>query len=762
LTVHYTRSTDEVTMSDIRTEVRLSREMRLLDVTMIGVGAMIGAGIFVLTGIAAGVAGPALIVAFFLNGFVSLLTALVYAELGSCFHDAGGGYLWVKKGLPDPNGFLSGWMSWFAHAVACSLYALGFGAYFALVLKMLGIEGGHDWPVSLEKILAVVAVVVFCVINFRGASEAGKAGNLVTAAKLLVLAVFLGFGMAVMWRNPDWTTHFQGFLAKGWGGVFMAMGLTFIAFEGYEIIAQCSEEVENPKRNIPRAVFISLAVVIPIYLLVAWVAVGAIDGHGVPAWQYLASHKETAMVEAARQFFSGGGLMILVGGLLSTVSALNATIYSSSRVAFAMARDHNLPTAFAGLSRTHKTPHVAIFFSMLIIIAMLLWLPIEDVASAADVMFLLLFLQVNLAVIAIRRKMPHLDRGFSVPLFPLVPIMAIAGNVFIAGWLFKYSPKAWLSAGAWIVAGFVLHRFYAAPKEEAALEQAARIEKIERKDYRVLVALASPHTARSLIEFGVAVARRHGGEIVCLAVAEVPEGKPLVAGLDDTARLTPLIEDAVKVAREAGLTARGLIKVSHRISHGIAETVHEEECNFLVMGRRRRPSVVQWLFTSTLDAMAKEAPCDVAIVAGLVRHGVVRRVLVPVDDGRNARLACELAPAIATWCDADIRPITVLPQLATQEATQQRRRSIESMIQSAGLEERLTVLRQDDIVDAIRQASESGDLILLGASSSGTVAELMAASAPRRLIERGTAPVVAVRKYEPGRGGWLESVLNVR
>jgi amino acid transporter len=111
-------------------EVRLSREMRLLDITMIGVGAMIGAGIFVLTGIAAGVAGPALLLVFFLNGIVALLTAMTYAELGSAFHDAGGGYLWVKSSLPDPNGFLAGWMSWFAHAVACSVYALGFGATY--------------------------------------------------------------------------------------------------------------------------------------------------------------------------------------------------------------------------------------------------------------------------------------------------------------------------------------------------------------------------------------------------------------------------------------------------------------------------------------------------------------------------------------------------------------------------------------------------------------------------------------------------------
>ena len=141
-------------------EAHLSRDMGLFSVTMMGVGAMIGAGIFVLTGIAAGAAGPALVLVFLLNGFVALLTAMVYAELGSCFPDAGGGYLWIKEGLPQPMGFLSGWMSWFAHAVACSLYALGFGAYFGHVLHELGIRS-EEHTSELQS-HSFISYAVFC------------------------------------------------------------------------------------------------------------------------------------------------------------------------------------------------------------------------------------------------------------------------------------------------------------------------------------------------------------------------------------------------------------------------------------------------------------------------------------------------------------------------------------------------------------------------------------------------------------------------
>jgi amino acid transporter len=354
--------------------------MRLIDVTMIGVGAMIGAGIFVLTGIAAGVAGPALLVVFLLNGLVALLTAMAYAELGGAIHGAGGGYLWIKRSLPDPSGFLAGWMDWFAHAVACSLYALGFGAYFKEVLSFVGAPEFHPPLFSMEIWLAVAACGFFTLINYRGAAEAGKAGNVVTIGKIAIIGAFIVAGLWTMVNRPGWQGSFTPFMTEGWAGIFAAMGLTFIAFEGYEIIAQTSEEVEDPKRNVPRAVFLSLLIVIPIYLLVALVAIGAVTPPpGMSVTQYLGEQKEIALVTAADQFVVGGAIVILAGGLLSTLSALNATIYSSSRVAFAMARDASLPQVVARVHPKRSTPHWAILLSALIIIGMAVALPIEEV-----------------------------------------------------------------------------------------------------------------------------------------------------------------------------------------------------------------------------------------------------------------------------------------------------------------------------------------------------------------------------------------------
>ena len=733
-------------------EVRLSREMRLIDITMIGVGAMIGAGIFVLTGIAAGVAGPALLLVFGLNGFVALLTAMAYAELGSAFHDAGGGYLWVKTALPDPNGFLSGWMSWFAHAVACSLYALGFGAYFKLVLHAMGVPEVHLGFMSIEKWLAIATVILFSYINYRGASETGKAGNVVTVGKVLIILAFVAAGLVVMFRQGGVQIAFTPFLSEGWGGVFAAMGLTFIAFEGYEIIAQTSEEVENPKRNVPRAVFLSLLIVVPIYLLVALVAVGAVRAPaGMGVTQYLGQEGEVALVRAADQFLVGGGILILIGGLLSTLSALNATIYSSSRVAFAMARDANLPPVLGRVHARRATPHVAILLSAVLIMGMAATLPIEDVAAAADVMFLLLFVQVNLAVIKLRKSRPDLDRGFKVPLMPFIPILAIGTMLFLAFFLFTRYPMAWLAVGGWIVAGSGIYYKYSRKREEAFVERTQWMERIERHEYSVLVALSNHRTLESLMEVGLAIAKRHGGEIVVLSVAEVPEGQSLLSGRKTARKLGALLERAVAYAEARGVVARPVVTISRRVSHGILETARSERCNFLVMGQPDSQSIFERIVATVVDRVLQDAPCQVGVVYGAVQPDGIREVLLPVTTGPNSRLAAKLAPVFAEQFGATVRAVTVVEPHIDRAEVEKHVTAARETLAAAGFEGELEVRRRRDVAIALRNVTKRGTLVTIGAPSAGSLQAILGETVPAQIAESRKAPIVVVRNVAEHR-----------
>lgn len=731
--------------------------MRLLDITMIGVGAMIGAGIFVLTGIAAGVAGPALILVFGLNAVVALLTAMTYAELGSAFHDAGGGYLWVKTSLPDPNGFLSGWMSWFAHAVACSLYALGFGAYFRLVLEAAGAPPLALPFFTLEQWLAVLATTVFAAINWRGASETGKAGNVVTVAKIVVILLFIAAGLWVMAGRPEVQVAFTPFFTAGWGGVFAAMGLTFIAFEGYEIIAQTSEEVERPRRNVPLAIFLSLLIVVPIYLLVAVVAIGAVTPPaGTTVTAFLGAEKETALVSAAGQFVRGGGIIILVGGLLSTISALNATIYSSSRVAFAMARDANLPPALARVHPSRGTPHLAILFSAIVIIGMAVLLPIEDVAAAADLMFLLLFVQVNVAAIRLRKLRPDLDRGFRVPLMPLTPILAILAMLFLGVVLFLHYPQGAIAVVAWLAAGAGVYYGYSRKRETAHLQHTQWMARIEREEYSVLVAVSSRHTMPSLMEAALAIASAHQGSLVVVTVAEVPEEVSLMTGRQEARERVALLDEAAAYAAARGITARTVLKIAHRVSQGIISTVLEEECNFLLLGRPETRSLLERLVASIVERVVQKAPCQVGVVHGSLDPRRIRHVVVPVTGSANAQLAAELAPAFAVRFGADARAVTVIPPEAGEQDAALLEEAARNTLARAELDVELTVVRGTQVAVGLAREVTPDDLVLIGAPRTDPVAALLGETIPGLIASEGHNPLIIVRSVEAGRAGLFE------
>jgi amino acid transporter/nucleotide-binding universal stress UspA family protein len=741
-------------MSKFDTEVRLSREMTLMDATMIGVGAMIGAGIFVLTGIAAGVAGPALIVAFTLNGFVALFTAMAYAELGSCYHDAGGGYLWVKEALPHWNGFLSGWMSWFAHAVACSLYALGFAAYFNHVLHEFGTSLPQWGFLSPHKILAAGIALLFAYINFRGASETGKIGNLVTMTKIVILAIFIAFGFEMLFGKTDWQSAFSPFFAKGYSGVLKAMGLTFIAFQGFEVISQCSEEVKNPKKNIPRAVFLSLAIVVPIYILVATVAIGTVQPGAMAPWDYLAEYKELALVQVAKTFFIGGGILLLFGGLISTMSALNATVYSSSRVAFAMGRDHNFPTFFSKVHRKNFTPHWAISISLIIIVLMAVTLPIEDVASAADIMFLLLFLQVNIAMIRLRKSRPDLDRGFTTPLFPWLSIVGIVLLLFLAVYMFNYSPTAWIVTGIWIGLGLIVYRTYASKREVEHVQKVEALERLEHKQYRILLCLSKPSVVESLTNVAVAIARKRDAEIILLHVIEVDEGEVLLAGLEDKARVMPILEQAQDIIEKYGIPVRPLLEVSHRISQAILDTARDENCNFVILGRQKRPTFLEQLFSSTIDAIIQQAPCEVAVLHGEFSPKKIHNILIPFGRNIHTQLAAEIAPALASHFRAKIRIGAIFEPYTPIVRHNEDLQTIKELMKKNSLPAAIEIVKNEDVLKGVLTQAKTADLVLMGGKTGDFLELLFGMSLTREITEQTKCPVLWVKEYEEHESLW--------
>ena len=552
---------------------------------MVGIAAMIGGSIFVLTGPAIGLAGSAVIIVFIINGIITLFTAMAYAELGSAMPEAGGGYLWVREGLPRPNAFISGWMAWLAHIIAGSLYAVSFASFLTGLLDMTNIS--HDLLllniIPLDKLIAVLSIAAFTYVNFKGTSETGKTGVVVTIIQLGLIFILITAGLWIMNGSPDWEMNFSDFAPMGVTGIVAAMGLTFIAFEGYEVIVQTGEEAKNPRRNIPRAIFISLGAVIILYCLIAFVSIGAIFPVGTESWKYIGEGGELGIMKAAELILPYGAFIVLGGGLISTLAALNATTFSSARVAFAMGRNYNMPNQLSAIHRKNKTPYNAILISGIIMAIMAYGLPLAQIAVAAGVIFLLLFTQVNMAVITIRRIYgDKLEYGFKTPFFPIIPIIGIFLKLGLAVYLLFTQPLSWAITIVWVVIGFFVYRMYTFRKE---IEHYAPIVTsegdLERKDYRILIPY-TPEDPDRLLKYAIRVAKENIGEINILRVITVPKQTPLSAGTGYAETARKSFEPIDKLLDKENIPNHYLVRISHDANEAILATVEEQKIDLLI------------------------------------------------------------------------------------------------------------------------------------------------------------------------------------
>ena len=484
-------------------------------------------------------------------------------------------------------------MAWFAHIIAGSLYSVGFGAFLYQLLgpNVAGILS--DQPlfgiIPFDKLFAVASIAAFTFINIKGTSETGKAGTIVTIVQLGTILCLIIAGSWAIYNNnngspPNLTANnFADFMPTGIAGLVAAMGLTFIAFEGYEIIVQTGEEVRNPKRNIPRAIFISLAIVVVLYCLVAFVSIGAMPPQGIPAWRFIGEGGELGIMKAAEMFMPYGGLLVLGGGMVSTLAALNATTFSSARVAFAMGRHYNLPHKLSSIHPINRTPHIAIAISGIIMGFMAYALPLADIAVAAGVIFLLLFTQVNIAAITIRRIYGNkLSYGFKTPFFPVIPMAGIFLKLGLALYLLVTQPLSWGITIMWIVVGFVLYRMYTFKQEIQHYAPIVTSEgDLKREDYRILIPY-TPEDPDRLLKYAVRIAKETAGEVNILRVITVPHQTPLSAGVAfaDTAKRS--FEPLEKILERENIPSHYLVRVSHDATEAILATIEEQRIDLFI------------------------------------------------------------------------------------------------------------------------------------------------------------------------------------
>jgi len=435
----------EATVTEEGTE--LERSIGLLGGLAIGVGTMIGAGIFVFPGLAAGRAGPAAAASFAIGAVIALLVALPASELATAMPKSGGGYYFISRALGALPGAVVGISIWLGLVFATAFYLVGFGNYAGEMLAQLGIpSAGVITP------LALVFGVFLTGLNLFGTENAAALQNYVVGLLLTILVLFLGYGGLDSLGVFGSTSTPETFMPFGPVPVFTTAALVFTSYLGFAQVATVAGDIKDPGRNLPLAMVGSVLIVGVLYVSTIFVATSAMGSEA------LRLAGETAIVNVADRFLGTGGVIaILLAGLLATVSSANASILSTSRAVYAVSRDDLLPKWAGRMNLKYGTPHVALAMAggpTLVLVALG---ETEVLAEVASFLHLVMYGLICVSLIQLRREDPEwYDPDFRVPLSPLIPalgalasfgllffmqrgsqIIGIAVMIATAGW-YKY------------------------------------------------------------------------------------------------------------------------------------------------------------------------------------------------------------------------------------------------------------------------------------------------------------------------------------
>jgi basic amino acid/polyamine antiporter, APA family len=429
----------------------LKRSMGALDLTALGVGAIIGTGIFVLTGVAAAkYAGPAVVISFVISGLVAGLAALAYAELAAMVPVAGSAYAYAYSSMGEIIAWLIGWNLVLEYLIAAGAVAVGWSAYLKDLLKSMDVripEVISSSPIEggIVNLPAVLITLLITYIAIRGTKGSAKATKVIVAVKLTVVLLFIIIGVFQV-RPANWTP----FAPFGFTGIMHGAAIIFFAYISFDAVSTAAEEVRNPKRDLPRGIISSLAISTFLYIIVAAVLTGMI--------KYNRLDTPSPIAEA---LFSTGirwaSALVSVGAIAGLTSVLLAVIFAQSRVFFAMSRDGLLPPVFAVIHKKYSTPY---FDTLMVGIAVSLvsaFFPVDVIAQMANIGTLSALAIVSAGVIILRRKKPELPRPFKMPWVPILPGLSVIFCIYL---MFNLPLVTWLRFVIWMAIGMYVYYGY--------------------------------------------------------------------------------------------------------------------------------------------------------------------------------------------------------------------------------------------------------------------------------------------------------------
>lgn len=735
---------------------KLRRQLHLGQVVMLGTAGAIGAQIFVLIGHAAGMVGPAAVLALLIGGLLSYSVALNYCELATAYPVTGGAMSYVREAYGTGLlSYLVGTMDCLSSTFYAALSAVGFAYSLQLLIPGLPLVS-----------TAVAITLLFAGLNLFGVTNVGNLQIVLGAILLASFAIYVGAGF-VRPGGFSWATFSAGksiFAGQSIGAslsrILATTALMYTSYVGFEVIADDAEEVSNPSRNIPRGILVSLTVTMVVYAAVSLVTLGTVP------WQELAG-SETALSDAVQRFIPGWGVPFMaVAGIIATLTSLNSAMLSATREAFTLGRHGVWPAAFSRLS-TSRTPWVAILVvgAISAFIAAIGVVDFLSYISSSGYLFVLFW--GSLSMIRLRKIYPDLERPFKVPLFPLTAYAAGATCVLIIA----FADIRALGFGVAVLAVFAA-LYYIAPVVTRTVGH--RLKSIQPDQDRIVVAVANPKTAEGLVHFAAIIAQATIDTYICVLTVNLAGAQEPARIIRKLARyLTPqqkaLLQQTVAQARERNVALYTKTLPASSTAEGILEELAQHNNVGLLLVGWPGPLQPEQIAENPVKQILQTAHTNVAV---LLNRGLLlqplRRILVPVGGGPHSRLALRLAHELA---DAEGAQVTALRVLKGESFDNTEELEDQTMWLAEIIEDVLGDVPANFILQArcaesiqvgvLREVElQPYNLIVMGASEEWISRTRLFGSVDDWVADHSPCSVLLCRRYEPVAIAWLRRHLK--
>jgi amino acid transporter/nucleotide-binding universal stress UspA family protein len=722
----------------------LAKDLGPVAALTIGVGTMIGAGIFVLPGNAIERAGWFAVVSFLIGGGIALVTALSASELGTAMPKSGGAYFYVNRALGPLFGSIAGWANWLGLAFASAFYMVGFGEYIRAIFGLGGSLALGPVALPAVKTVAFLGAALFILINYVGAKETGLLQNVIVIILVAILAVFTTVG--ALRADPANLPPSTGF-----GPLMTTTGLIFVSYLGFVQITSVAEEIKDPGRNLPRAVIGSVVLVTAIYALVLIVMAAAVE-QGFIAEQQRAD--KIAVVEVGRLILGpAGAVALLTGGLLATASSANASILASSRINFAMGRDRILSPEINQVHPRFGTPYRAIAITGVLILAFILAGNVELLATMGSVLHLIIYGLLNIALIVMREAdVEEYEPVFRVPLYPITPIVGTIASFALIAFI---EPAVILISAGLVVGAVLWYLGYARTRTEAmgelseyilsqsntmpeAAVSAAESVKPDGGQYRVMVPLANPEHEEDLITLASAIAKQRGGVVDAVHIVTVPDQTALEYAADHLdeheSDYHAVLDDAKTHAETFGVDVETHTIVSHRGFEEIFDAARLHDADTVVMGWGPDTHGSPGRAESAFDEITMELPADFLVVRD--RDFDPSHILIPTRGGPGSAYAASVARLIREEYGSEITLLHVSESQAEGEAF------LEEWATEQGLSDATLRVESGDVSDAIVRAAADVSMVIVGASERGLLVRLLQGSPAQQIVDEVDCSVI--------------------